>query len=640
MLAVILTLLLCAPVPLLRAESVSAEEQYAKARKLLNAHCLVCHRGKAAAGGFDLAKYPTHASILADPRRWNNVVLRVREHEMPPPGAMTIPHEVREEFTAWMTRELRQAACRDGLAPQPAPLRRLNRNEYASTVRDLLNIHINAGHTLPADGAGGEGFDNAAETLFLSPIHAEKYLEAARDALHYGSRDPRSRKAFIISEPGEWVSPEAAAQRNLEAFLPRAFRRPITGDELEQYLALYRRAALSGRGFEESLLFAFQGALISPHFLFLFEEPNPEAGPRLLGHYEIASRLSYFLWGSMPDKELFDLAAGNRLHEAEVIETQIARMLKDHKSLEFAERFVEQWLGTRELGRDIKPDPELFREYYDAELQSAIRYEPILFFQELLSGNHSLMNLLDSPFTILTNKLQRHYGLDIKGLSQQPKRVELPEGHTRGGLLGMSAVLAVSSLSHRTSPVLRGKWVLDALLGTPPPPPPPDVPELPEEHTGAAPRTVREKLAQHRQNPACASCHDRIDPIGFGLEHYDVIGRWRTHEAGKPVDAKGELPGGMAFEGVGGLKQVLLTRKDLFLRNLTAKMLGYSLGRGLSLEDDCTVDRIVEQLVKKDDRAQQLVRSIVLSVPFRYQPGTRPGVAVTQAEAKRMQEKP
>ena len=295
-------------------------------------------------------------------------------------------------------------------------------------------------------------------------------------------------------------------------------------------------------------------------------------------------------------------------------------MLKDSRTREFAERFVEQWLGTRELGRDIKPDRTLFPMYYDAETQSAIRYEPILFFQELLAQDMSLLDLLDSSFTILTNKLQRHYGLTLPDkLGQQPKRVELPEDSHRGGLMGMAAVLAVSSYPQRTSPVLRGKWILEAILGTPPPPPPPNVPEL-MEHAGATPQSLRERLTLHRANPACASCHNRIDPLGFALENYDPLGRWRSEEGGKPVDDTGELPDGTRFAGPEELKAVLLARKEVFLRNLTSKMLGYALGRGLRLEDSCTVDRIVEKLGESDYKAQTLVREIVLSDAFRTVP--------------------
>jgi hypothetical protein len=402
-------------------------------------------------------------------------------------------------------------------------------------------------------------------------------------------------------------------------------------------LALFDVAQKRGDPYDQAILFALQGVLISPHFLFRMVDANPDPEPRLLDDYTLASRLSYFLWGSMPDEVLFDLAAKGQLQDPDVLKQQAVRMATDVRTREFAENFVEQWLGTRELGRDIKPDKTLFPMYYDAEIQSAIRYEPILFFQEVLGENLSLLNLLDSKFTILTNKLQRFYGIKLEErLRQQPKRVELPPGTHRGGLMGMAAVLAVSSLPQRTSPVLRGKWVLDSILGTPPPPPPPNVPKLKEEH-GGSPTTVRERLMQHRQNPACANCHNKIDPLGFPLENYDVLGTWRTEEAGKPIDASGELPDGTKIDGVDQLKAVLLDRKQLFLRNLTAKLLGYALGRGLTLEDYCTVDQIVAELEKNQYGAHRLIREIVLSVPFRYQPGTAPNISVTGYHLKKQE---
>src|SRR5437016_6745607 len=239
-------------------------------------------------------------------------------------------------------------------------------------------------------------------------------------------------------------------------------------------------------------------------------------------------------------------------------------MLKHERARDFAERFIDQWLNTRELGRDIKPDEKLFPIYYDAEIQSAIRYEPILFFQEILAQNLSLLNLLDANFTILTNKMSNFYGLSLKGLTQQPKHADLPPGSHRGGILSMAAVLAVSSYPQRTSPVLRGKWILETILGTPAPPPPPNVPALKEDHDGAVPQTLREKLLEHRRDATCASCHNRIDPLGFALENYDVLGRWRSEDAGKSIDSGAELPDGTRFEGPEQLKKVLLDRKDVF----------------------------------------------------------------------------
>jgi len=291
-------------------------------------------------------------------------------------------------------------------------------------------------------------------------------------------------------------------------------------------------------------------------------------------------------------------------------------MLKDRKTRDSVESFVEQWLGTRELGRNIKPDRESNR--YTNELEWAIKQEPVLFFQYLLTENRPLLDLLDANYTFLDSKLVRHYRLSISGTKQQLMRYDLPEDSHRGGLLGMAGVLTVTSLPHRTSPVLRGKWVKETLLGSPPPPPPPNVPQLDDKQNAAAPQTIRELLEQHRQNPVCASCHDSIDPIGFGLESYDLLGRWRTEEAGKPIDAKGELPDGTKFDGPQELKQVLLARKDEFVRHLTTKMLGYALGRGLTFEDQCTVDEIVKKVQEGEYRSQLLIAEIVCSMPFRY----------------------
>ncbi|MBY0504847.1 MAG: DUF1592 domain-containing protein [Bryobacteraceae bacterium] len=575
-------------------------------------YCGGCHQGAKPAGGFAVKD-------LADDnqRAWSRVLQRVRDGDMPPNGAKAPTAAAREQFVSTLESTLRTAACADGIQPRPAPIRRLNRYEYGATLRDLLGIPIDAGHNLPADGAGGEGFDNAAETLFLSPLHAEKYLAAAKEGIDYGLKDAKSRAKFLTREPSAKLSAEDAAHDVIVHFLPRAFRRPATPDEVERYLGVFRRQKGS---FDSRIAYTLQGILLSPHFLFRFEDPSPIARP--VPDYALASRLSYFLWGSMPDDTLFSLAAQGKLSDPAVLREQAVRLLKDQKSRDFAENFVEQWLGTRELGRDIKPDAKLYPAFYDAEIQSGMRYEPILFFQELLSENLSLLNLLDSDFTFLTNKLQKHYGIKLEEkLRQQPKRVQLPPDTHRGGLLGMAAVLAVSSYPNRTSPVLRGKWILDAMLGTPSPPPPPNVPPLPA-HAGETPTTLRARLLLHRQNPTCASCHNRLDPLGFALENYDVLGLWRTTDNGLPLDTAGELPDGTRFTGPEGLKQTLLARQDLFLRNLTTKLLGFALGRGLNREDACAVDQILGEVARDGYRGQTLIHSIVASVPFRQQPAT------------------
>jgi hypothetical protein len=266
----------------------------------------------------------------------------------------------------------------------------------------------------------------------------------------------------------------------------------------------------------------------------------------------------------------------------------------------------------------VKPDRTLNSRYTE-ELEWALKQEPVLFFQHILAEDRPLLDLIDANYTFLDSKLVRHYRVEVTGeTKQQLRRYDLPEGSHRGGLLGMGGVLAVTSLPHRTSPVLRGKWVKETLLGSPPPPPPPNVPALDDKQTSATPQTIRELLEQHRANPTCASCHDHIDPIGFGLENYDLLGRWRTEEAGRPIDAKGELPGGVKFEGPQELKQVLLQRKDEVIRHLTTKLLGYALGRGLTVEDQCTVDEIVKKVRENEYRSHILMAEIVCSVPFRY----------------------
>ncbi len=494
---------------------------------------------------------------------------------------------------------------------------------------------MDVGSTLPADGAGGEGFDNAAETLFLSPIYAEKYLEASKLALGFASKDPRARAKFLVAAPGPGVTPEAAARTILEEFLPRAFRRPVDPADLEFYLGLFSTSAKRGESFEDSILYTLRAVLISPQFLFRMEPQNTTGQTRLLDDYSMASRLSYFLWNSTPDGLLLALAETGKLNDPEVLQGQVARMLRNQKSFDFARSFVDQWLRIRDLGQAFQPDPKLFPEWNDSELQGDIKNQPVLFFREILANDLSILDLLDSNWTIATKKLQKVlYGTSIKPSrpdnQEQPQRIELPEGSHRGGLLGMSAVLAVSSHPHRTSPVLRGKWLLEAILGTPPPPPPPNVPKLDDVKSGDAPATLRERLAQHREDPACAGCHSRIDPLGFALENYDVLGRWRTEDAGKPIDASGKLPDGTVFEGPDQLKAVLMRKKDLFVRNFVSKVLGYALGRGLTLQDSCTVDSIVAEVERNNYRAQALINAVVMSVPFRYQEARTPAALPKQ----------
>ncbi|MDA7874046.1 DUF1592 domain-containing protein [Rhodopirellula sp.] len=599
----------------------------------LREYCLECHNTQEAESGLDLSAFSKAADITKSVAAWNQIAARVGDRQMPPADSKMPEPETRTQFVRWIQSTLSKHICDDGVTAGQPVIRRMNRTEYANTVRDLLGIPINAGHALPNDGAGGEGFDNAAEILFVSPIYAEKYLQAAKTAIGHALKDPTDRQRLIVASPKEGQTPNQAARLVLANFLPRAFRRPVSKIEIDEYAALFNKDFAVDQSYDSAVEFALIAAMVSPKFLFLYEQPSAPGNQTLVSHHEIASRLSYFLWASMPDQELMQLADEKKLHDVDVLTTQVKRMLRsevdsrglrrDSKVRGFASSFIEQWLGTRALGREFKPDTSVAPRY-DSELEGGMKYEPIFFFEDLLSDNRSLLNLIDSDFTYVNRRLANHYG--VRGeFREQPKRVTLKESDRRGGLLGMGAVLAVSSLPHRTSPVLRGKWILDTMLGTPPPPPPPDVPVL-EEATNKSGKfkSLREQLESHRSNPTCASCHNAMDPLGFGLENYDVLGSWRTEAGGTPIDASGSLPDGKEFDGPKELKQMLLNRKDQFARNLTRKMLGYSLGRSLTAEDNCVIDSIAEKLAKEDYRTQTLIVEIVKSVPFRYKQVTLP----------------
>jgi hypothetical protein len=603
---------------------VAQEARYSfdDAQRFLKAQCQACHQGSNPAASFNIQEIVSPASIRSEVARWNKLALRVRNGEMPPKGAPAPSPEQREQFVSWVTSAVREASCSTGAMPSSTSIRRLNRDEYAATIRDLLDIQTDVTSSLPADGAGGEGFDNAGETLFLSPLLSEKYMQAAKFVMDVAAKEYKSRERILVSHPGNGVSQEQAAREILKAFLPRAFRRPVSEEDIAQYLTLFRAARKQGQEFEPAIFFTLRASLVSPKFLFLAEPPNNTGDLRPLDGYSLASRISYFLLGSMPDELLFDIAAAGKLHNPAVIHELIPRMLRREQALEFAQRFVDQWLRVRQLDTDKAPDAKLFPAWTtDEEMRSDIRLQPAIFFQEMLKRDLSILTLIDSNQTILTRKLARHLGETVKFTndSQQPQWTDLPQGSTHGGLLGMPAILAVSSYPYRTSPVLRGAWILESILGTPPPPPPADVPAL-EKQATSEPKSVREMLTQHRANAVCASCHSRIDPLGFALENYDFIGRWRDEDAGKPIDNRGELPDGTVVAGPQSLKKALLDRKDLFVRNLTSKMLGYALGRGLTPQDSCTVDRIVAELRDNDYRVQKLIELIVLSGPFQNQP--------------------
>jgi len=411
-------------------------------------------------------------------------------------------------------------------------------------------------------------------------------------------------------EPGKHAA--SCARRILSPLARKAWRRPVTGNEMDGLLSLAAREQARTGSFEEAMRTSLTAILVSPHFLFRVEKDKGPATRQLSGH-ELASRLSYFLWGSLPDDELSRLADAGTL-DAE-LPRQARRMLNDPRSSAFVKSFAGQWLQTRNLSV-LKPDPVKFPAF-TGELGAAMRTETDMFFAAIVRENRSILDFLDAPFTFLNERLANHYG--IPGVAGDAfQRVNL-DGVQRGGILAHGSVLTVSSYPTRTSPVIRGKWVLDNLLNQPPPPPPPDIPQL-DEKAASNSGTMRQQLENHRASAVCASCHSRMDPLGFGLENYDAIGRWRTE------DASGVLPGGQKFSSPAEMKQILKADPAAFTRALTEKMLTYALGRGVELQDRPAVRRIVDRVQANQYAMQELILGVIESEPFRKRRSERAGL--------------
>ena len=420
---------------------------------------------------------------------------------------------------------------------------------------------------------------------------------------------PASHKRIFVCATQD----DNCARKILSGLALRGFRRPPSAAEVDRLLTLVGKVRAEGDSFEEGIRVALQSILVSPAFLFRIEADPPAAtGAYQLGDFELASRLSYFLWGSMPDEQLLELAAQRRLAAPTVLEGQVRRMLRDPKSSNLVESFATQWLDLRAMDRK-KPDAASFPNV-DDELLSYMRKETLLFTGEIFREDRSLLDFIDGNFTYVNGPLARYYGIGgVDGFAF--RRVSL-DGTQRAGLVTQASILALTSYATRTSPVIRGKWVLQTLLGAAPPPPPADVPALEEKNLGSA-ASVRERLEQHRANPACAACHNAMDPIGFGLENFDAAGAWRTHEGKFPIDSSGVLPDGRTFQGAAGLRQILRSQSAQFTRNFTEQMLTYALGRGLESSDRGAVDKINQRLIADGNKLSALVLAIVESEPFR-----------------------
>jgi hypothetical protein len=429
-----------------------------------------------------------------------------------------------------------------------------------------------------------------------------------------GSGDTESRRRIFMCRPQKVADENSCAANILSTLSRRAYRRPVTPADVDALLVFYKEGRAT-RTFEAGIQRALERLLSDPDFLFRAERAPGSGGasPYRLDDVELASRLSFFLWSSIPDDELLDLAAAHRLSDPHTLESQVGRMLADKRADALTDNFAAQWLTLRAL-RDASPNPELFPSW-DENLRDAFLKETKLFVANELRTDQPIPHLLTASYTFLNERLARHYGIpNVYG--EHFRRVDLPEG-PRAGLLGHGSILTVTSYGNRTSPVLRGHWVLDNLLGTPPPPPPPNVPPLNESQDRGRPMSMRERMEEHRRNPACASCHVRMDPFGFSLEHFDAVGQWRAQsEGGAAIDTSAVLPDGTRFEGADGLRQLLAARSDDFVGAVVEKLLTYALGRGLGPFDKPSVRAITRRAAANGNVWSSAIVGIVQSTPF------------------------
>jgi mono/diheme cytochrome c family protein len=430
-----------------------------------------------------------------------------------------------------------------------------------------------------------------------------------------GSGDSPSRRRVFVCRPASATEEIACARRILSTLARRAYRRPVNDTDIRDLLPFYERARKEG-SFDFGIQKALERLLVSPQFLFRIErEPASSAAGTAyrVSDIELASRLSFFIWSSIPDDELLDAAVAGRLKDPRVLEQQVRRMLADPRSESLVTNFAAQWLYLRDISAKL-PDEILFADF-DETLRSAMQRETELFISSVFRENRSVLDLLRANYTFLNERLARHYAIpNIKG--SYFRRVTFPEGSVRGGLLGQGSVLTITSYSTRTSPVLRGKWVLENLLSAAPPPPPPDVPSLNTEKAPGKPLTLRDAMIQHRTAPACASCHARMDPIGFAMENFDAVGRWRERDGDQTVDATGVFPDGTTFEGIPGLKKELLRQPEQFVGTIAERLLMYSLGRNLQYYDAPTVRAVMRDARPSNYTLASLVLGVVKSRPF------------------------
>lgn len=607
-------------------------------------HCYQCHNSEDASGDVDLTPDQNPRLLLSHRKTWAKVLDVIRSGEMPPEDARRkLNEDKRRDIVEYLERTLSEIDC-DSLRQPGTPLtRRLTRTQFHHAMGDLTRLDIDAADTLPPDPIA-YGFAGVGSSMGLSPVFVEQTESIARDVaaqlLATRQTNPdvfRFNFGGIEDATGE-DQRESIARESLRSFARRGFRRAVDDADVDAFMNVYR-VALSSKADSEldetaraawAISQAMRAVMMSPRFFLRIETNDLDATEAyLVDDFDLASRLSFFLWASPPDDELLELAEAGRLRDETVVAQQTRRMLRDDKVRRgLVVDFFGQWLQLNELDQH-QVDAEIFPDF-DDDLRTAMRAEVDAVLADMIQNDLPVTTVLDADFTYLNERLARHYDLPLPrddapdrvsgGLATDATslvRVNLTD-RMRGGILTSAAYLTLHADPGRTNVPKRGNHIAGTFLGDPPPPPPPDVPTLDETVHDGPPKPLRERLEEHRRNPACASCHAKMDPLGFALEPFDAIGRFRTHDAGFLIDASGQLPSGESFDGPTQLKDVLLANKPKLIRNLTEKLIVYALGRGLQPVDECVVRDAVAASAAEGDSFAKIIETITTSFPFRH----------------------
>jgi len=587
-----------------------------KVGPFVKAYCTKCHGGGRAKANisFEVAlKAPGRGAAF---QHWKKAVANVKVHDMPPKeDVQKIPTEKeRRQFAEWIDK-LKYLAPRD---PGPFVIRRLTPVEYGNTLRDLYGVDPSISDKLPEEVVG-EGYLNS-----ISPLQSELFLELANKVIEQavvpeGKAPTAVQKRLFGEAPPQGSDLRKAARKVARSLARDAYRRPPTEGELDVLVDIFDLARENDLNYTASLGLMLKAVLVSPQFLFITPAGEVESGERIVrvDDHRLASRLSYLLWSAPPDAELAALADEGELSKPETLRAQVERLLRNPRSRALFDSFGAQWLRVNDLERQVF-DPDLFPQMTPS-LREAMMDEPRLFFESIVRENERAIRLVDSDYTFLNETLAKLYDLKQPVSGSTMRRVKL-ENPNRGGILGMSATLAATSFPNRTSPVNRGVWVLEQILGEHLPPPPPDVPELDEqEGKSVEGLTMRQRTELHTTDPVCANCHKVLDPIGFGLENFDAIGRWRDkNDAGVAIDSAGKLPDGRAFSTPAELKRLLAEREADVARNLTERLMAHALGRQLEGYDEVVIDQLMARIAEDDYRVRTIITEVVTSYLFTH----------------------